>query len=130
MGETKVRFAHESEHRLAELLDFYGITWEYEPVEFILDWDETGRPSAAFRPDFYLPDHDLYLELTTLRQELVTRKNHKVRRLGELYPDIQVKILYRRDYANLVLKARLGSQLSQSFGAGVPSRLGASTKSA
>lgn len=123
-------FAHESERRLAELLDFYAIAWEYEPVEFTLDWDANGRPSAAFRPDFYLPDHDLYLELTTLRQELVTRKNRKVRRLGELYPDIQVKILYRRDYANLVLKARLGAQLSESFGARGTSRLGASTKSA
>ncbi len=104
---SAVRFAHESERCLAALLDFYGIAWEYEPVEFALAWDERGRPCSAFRPDFYLPDHDLFLELTTLRQELVTRKNRKVRRLRELHPDLTVKVLYRRDYANLVLKTRL-----------------------
>jgi hypoxanthine phosphoribosyltransferase len=101
------RFAHESEERLAELLDFYGVAWEYEPVEFVLHWDEQGRPASAFRPDFYLPEHGLFLELTTLRQELVTRKNRKLRRLQELYPEVSVRILYRRDYANLLVKAGL-----------------------
>ena len=106
---SRARFAHESERRLAQLLDFYGIAWEYEPVEFVLAWDGEGRPAAAFRPDFYLPDQRLFLELTTLRQELVTRKNAKVRRLAELHPEIVVKVLYRRDYANLMLKVRLAS---------------------
>ncbi len=101
------RFAHDSERRLAQLLDFYGIEWEYEPVEFVLEWDADGRPTSAFRPDFYLPEHRLFLELTTLRQDLVTRKNAKVRRLAALHPEISVKILYRRDYANLMLKVRL-----------------------
>lgn len=106
------RFAHESERRLAQLLDFYGIEWEYEPVEFVLDWDLEGRPTSAFRPDFYLPEHQLFLELTTLRQDLVTRKNAKVRRLAALHPEISVKILYRRDYANLMLKVRLAGSSS------------------
>jgi len=78
-------------------------------VEFVLGWDERGRPNWAFRPDFYLPDHDQFLELTTLRQDLVTPKNRKLRRLAELYPDVKVRILYRRDHANMVLKARLAS---------------------
>ena len=89
------------------MFDFYGITWEYEPVEFILNWHDDGRPRSAFRPDFYLPQHDLFVELTTLRQELVTRKNRKLRRLQELYPEVRVRILYRRDYANLLMKAGL-----------------------
>jgi hypothetical protein len=110
---AQVRFAHESEQRLAQLLDFYGVAWEYEPVEFVLDWDEAGHPLSAFRPDFYLPDHEMFIELTTLRQELVTRKNRKVRRLKELHPEIVVRILYRRDYANLLLKAGLLSSAGQ-----------------
>ncbi|MCU1489307.1 MAG: uncharacterized protein JWM85_712 [Acidimicrobiaceae bacterium] len=101
------RFAHPSEAKLAELLDFYGVRYEYEPVEFTLAWDERGRPCSAFRPDFYLPDENLFLELTTLRQDLVTRKNRKLRRLAELYPEVRVRMLYRRDYANLLLKADL-----------------------
>jgi hypoxanthine phosphoribosyltransferase len=100
-----VRFAHESERRLAELFDFYRLTWEYEPVSFALSWGADGAVTMAFRPDFYLPDLDLFIELTTLRQELVTRKNRKVRRLRELHPGINLKILYRRDYNNLLFKA-------------------------
>ncbi len=104
-----MRFAHDSEARLAALFDFYGIRWEYEPVEFVLAWDAAGRPAAAFRPDFYLPEHSLFVELTTLRQDLVTRKHAKVRRLAELYPGIQVRVLHRKDYAHIVLKEHLAA---------------------
>lgn len=102
-----VHFAHESERRLAELFDTAGLLWQYEPVEFVLEWGEDGRPASAFRPDFYLPERDLFIELTTLRQQLVTRKNRKIRRLRELYPEIRVKILYRRDYLEIVGSNRL-----------------------
>ena len=99
-----VAFAHESEQHFAELLDFYGVRWEYEPVEFVLEWHEDRTPAAAFRPDFYLPDHGCFIELTTLSQKLVTRKNAKVRRLRELHPEIEVKLLYQRDYLALLGK--------------------------
>jgi hypothetical protein len=80
------------------------VDWEYEPTEFILEWDADGRPAQAFRPDFYLPAHDLYIEITTMNQRLVTKKNRKSRRLRELYPDVAIKILYQRDYLNLLVK--------------------------
>jgi hypoxanthine phosphoribosyltransferase len=108
-----IRFAHPSEEKLAELLDFYGVRWEYEPVEFVLAWDREGRPAAAFRPDFYLPEQNCFLELTTLRQELVTRKNRKLRRLAELYPAVTVRLLYRRDYAQMLLRAELVGRARQ-----------------
>jgi hypoxanthine phosphoribosyltransferase len=103
-----VRFAHDSEREFAALLDFYGIAWEYEPVEFVLEWDDRGQAVSAFRPDFYLPEHGVFVEMTTLRQDLVTRKNRKVRRLGELYPEVRIKVLYRRDVAQLGSKYGLG----------------------
>lgn len=99
-----VRFAHNSERQFAKLLDFYGVLWEYEPVEFVLERDRKGQPSAAFRPDFYLPAHDLFIEITTLNQKLVTKKNRKVRRLSELHPEVRVKVLYQRDYLSLLVK--------------------------
>jgi hypothetical protein len=102
------RFAHESEGRFARILDFYGVPWEYEPVEFALQWDATGRPTAGFRPDFWLPDQRLFVELTTLNQPLVTKKNGKVRRLLQLYPDVRVKLLYQRDILGLLAKYGLG----------------------
>ena len=86
------------------LLDFYGIAWEYEPTTFTLEWDRQDRPVQAFSPDFYLPAYDLYIEITTLNQKLVTKKNRKVRRLRELYPDVKIKIFYQRDYLNLLVK--------------------------
>jgi hypothetical protein len=102
-----VQFAHESERHVANLLDFYGVRWEYEPVQFVLDWDQSGRPASAFRPDFYLPDHGCFVEVTTLNQRLVTRKNAKVRKMKELYPEIEVKLLYQRDLLALATKYHL-----------------------
>lgn len=95
-------FAHPSEAELARLLDFYQVRWVYEARSFPLEWDDEGNIVEAFTPDFYLPDYDMYLELTTLKQSLVTKKNKKIRRFRELYPDINLKILYGRDYRNLL----------------------------
>ncbi len=103
-------FAHPAEAEFARLLDFYRIPWLYEPVSFALAWEgEHEQPSEMFTPDFYLPDHDVYIELTTMKQSLVTKKNRKVRRLRELYPDINVKLLYRRDYQQLLAQYGYGA---------------------
>ena len=99
-----MRFAHNSERQFAKLLDFYAITWQYEPRTFVIERDVAGNPAQAFTPDFYLPDYDLYIEITTLNQKLVTKKNRKVRRLKELYPDVNIKIFYQKDFRNLLLK--------------------------
>lgn len=86
------------------MLDFYQVRWEYEQRSFPLAWNEQGVPTESFTPDFYLPEFDLYVELTTLRQPLVTRKNRKLRRLRELYPQVRVKLLYRNDVHKLLSK--------------------------
>ena len=88
-----VDFAHDSERQFAKLLDFYDIAWEYEPREFAIEWDDAGEPIKFFRPDFYLPDEDMYIEITTMNQKLVTKKNRKVRLLRELYPDVTLQDL-------------------------------------
>jgi hypothetical protein len=99
-----VRFAHHSERQFARLLDFYQIDWEYEPTSFDLERDKEGKVVQKFTPDFYLPQYDLYIEITTLNQKLVTKKNRKVRRLRERYPEVNCKIFYQRDYLSLVTK--------------------------
>lgn len=99
---ARTRFAHPSERLFAALLDVYDIRWEYEPVEFALRWDEGGSPVAGFRPDFWLPDHRCFVELTTADQRLVTRKNAKVRRLRQLYPEVDIAVVYQRDYLALL----------------------------
>jgi hypothetical protein len=99
-----ITFAHNSERQFARLLDFYRVEWEYEPTAFPVEWDTAGHVTQQFRPDFYLPRFDLYIEITTLNQRLVTKKNRKVRRLRELYPDVHIKVLYQRDYLSLLAK--------------------------
>ncbi|HYY64060.1 MAG TPA: hypothetical protein VE688_05560 [Gaiellaceae bacterium] len=101
------RFANDAEREYARLLDFYGIPWEYEPRTFALEEDEDGRVREAFTPDFYLPEQDLFVELTVMKQALVTRKNRKLRKLRERYPDIRIKLFYRRDIERLAQRFRL-----------------------
>src|SRR5213593_2751984 len=100
-GGERPRFANRAELECAKLLDYYGVPWEYEPRTFVLETDDDGRVSEAFTPDFYLPEQDLYLEVTVMKQSLVTRKNRKLRKLRKLYPDVKVKVFYRRDIARL-----------------------------
>ena len=89
---------------MARILDFYAVRWEYEPDTFPILWNLDGEVVESFSPDFYLPDLDLYLEMTTLRQKLVRKKNRKLRRLRELYPHINIKLFYARDFRALMLK--------------------------
>ena len=100
-GSEAPRFANRVELECAKVLDYYGIPWEYEPRTFVLEQDEDGRVLEAFTPDFYLPEQDLYLEITVMKQALVTRKNRKLRKLRERYPDVNVKLFYRRDIERL-----------------------------
>ncbi len=99
---TMPSFAHPSEKEFAKVLDFYRIKWEYEPRSFLLKADKNGMVKEEFTPDFYLPELDLYIELTTLKQKLVTKKNRKLRRLKKLYPDVNIKLFYGRDYNKLL----------------------------
>jgi hypoxanthine phosphoribosyltransferase len=98
------RFAHASEAELARILDYYGVRWEYEPHVFPIRWNPDGQVVESFAPDFYLPDLDLYVELTTLKQSLVRRKNRKLRHLRALYPMVRIKLFYARDFRALLLK--------------------------
>ena len=100
----RVAFAHNAERQLARLLDFYRVRWEYEPHTFVLETAEDGSTTSAFSPDFFLPDHARYIEVTTLNQKLVTKKHRKLRRLRELHPLIDVTLLYQRDYLALLVK--------------------------
>jgi hypothetical protein len=118
-------FAHASEAEMARILDFYRITWVYEPHTFPILWNLEGDVTESFSPDFWLPDLDLYLEMTTLRQKLVRKKNRKLRRIRELYPDLRIKLFYARDFRALMLKfGRLAmvDALSGSSGQVVPDR--------
>jgi hypoxanthine phosphoribosyltransferase len=106
-GSEPPRFANRSELECAKILDFYGVPWDYEPRSFVLERDAEGRIVSAFTPDFYLPEQDLYIEVTVMKQSLVTRKNRKLRELQRLYPGVRVKLFYRRDIESLAQRYRL-----------------------
>ena len=106
-GEVSLKhkvFVHPSEEIFAHLLDFYRIAWEYEPRSFPLQWDKDGKVLGAFTPDFYLPEFDLYVELTTMKQALVTKKNRKIRLLRQIYPGVSIQVFYQKDFQNLIFK--------------------------
>jgi hypoxanthine phosphoribosyltransferase len=94
---SRVTFAHASEAELARLFDFYRITWEYEPRSFPIVWNDRGRPVEFFTPDFYLPEHDLYVEVTVAKPARNTRKNRKLRLMRSHHPLVTVKLFTRRD---------------------------------
>jgi hypothetical protein len=101
LGSDTPLFQNEAELECAKILDYYGIPWLYEPRTFELEVDKDGRVLEAFAPDFYLPEQDLYLEITVMKQSLVTRKNRKLRKLKERYPDVNIKLFYKRDIERL-----------------------------
>jgi hypothetical protein len=110
---TSFTFSHPVEEAFAKILDFYGIAWEYEPRSFPLEWDAENNVTEAFTPDFYLPEQDLYLELTTLRPKLATFKNRRLRRMKELYPEINIKLFKRREMHKMMVKFGLEQEAVQ-----------------
>jgi hypothetical protein len=109
-------FAHPSEEEFSRILDFYQLEWEYEPHSFPLERSEQGEVIEAFSPDFYLPQYDLYIELTTIRQKLIAKKNRKIRLLKELYPDVNIKLVNRSAFGELLLKYGLQGQQGELVG--------------
>lgn len=97
-------FAHPSEEMFAQMMDFYGIDWQYEPRTFPTEWDSAGNTVEAFSPDFYLPEMDLYVELTFMKQSLTRHKNRKLKRMKELYPEVNVRVFYQKDIEDLIFK--------------------------
>jgi hypothetical protein len=106
-GVEQPRFANRAELECAKVLDFHGVPWQYEPRTFTLEHDDAGSVKEAFTPDFYLPEQDLYLEVTVMKQSLVTRKNRKLRKLREKYPGVKIKLFYKRDVERLAQRYRL-----------------------
>lgn len=109
-------FIHPIEAAFARILDFYGVEWEYEPRTFPLKWDKDGNVIEAFKPDFYLPGQNLYVELTTLRPKLTQRKNRKLKRVKELYPDLNIKLFKRRELRNMMLRFGMSEEAERIFG--------------
>ena len=113
LHERNKEFGHPSEEVFANLLDFYRIAWEYEPRSFPLQWDKDGKVQEAFTPDFYLPEFDMYVELTTMKQANVTKKNRKIRLLRAIYPHVNIQVFYQKDVQDLVIKYGLPERLAQ-----------------
>jgi hypoxanthine phosphoribosyltransferase len=107
LGTRPPRFANDAELECAKVLDYHGVPWDYEPRTFVLERDDDGRVLEAFTPDFFLPEQDLYLEITVMKQSLVTRKNRKLRKLRQLYPGVRVKLFYKRDIERLAERYHL-----------------------
>lgn len=105
-------FKNETEEEFARILDMFNIEWIYEPKTFPVEWDAEGNVTMAISPDFYLPRFNLYLELTTMDQKYVTKKNKKMRLVRELYPGTNIRIVYKKDFNELVNRLKLAGGLT------------------
>lgn len=114
----RAQFGHPSEEIFANLLDFYRVSWQYEARSFPIQWDKDGNVLEAFTPDFYLPEFDLYVELTTMKQANVTRKNRKIKLLRAIYPHVNIQVFYQKDFQNLIFKHGLHERELAPAGAG------------
>lgn len=104
LGDSAPQFANRSEEECARILDYYRIPWMYEPRTFVLERDNDGNVVEAFTPDFYLPEQDLFIEVTTMKQAHVTKKNMKIRKIKELFPEVNIKLFYKKDFLKLAQK--------------------------
>jgi len=109
-------YKHSIEAVFARILDYYGVAWEYEPRTFPLLWDKEGNVVEAFKPDFYLPQQNLYVERTTLRPKLTGKKNRKLKKVKELYPEINIKLFKRRELRNMMLRFGMVDEAEKIFG--------------
>ena len=109
-----VTFKNEAEEEFARILSMYNIEWLYEPKTFPVEWDAEGNVTMAISPDFYLPHFNLYLELTTMDQRYVTKKNKKMRLVRELYPGTNIRIVYKKDFNELLDRLKLSSGITES----------------
>lgn len=100
-------FKNPSEAEFARILDMYQIAWKYEPRTFPVEWDAEGNITLAFSPDFYLTQFDTYLELTTMNQKYVTEKNRKLKKVRELYPGTNIRIVYKKDFISLIERFKM-----------------------
>jgi hypothetical protein len=114
----RMQFGHPSEAIFANLLDFYRIAWEYEAHSFPIQWDKEGHVLEAFTPDFYLPEFDMFVELTTMKQANVTKKNRKVKLLRTIYPHVNIQVFYQKDFQNLIFKHGLADRVLAAAPAG------------
>jgi hypoxanthine phosphoribosyltransferase len=106
---SRAPFAHASEAELARIFDFYRIAWQYEPRSFPISWNEEGQPVEFFTPDFYIPEYDLYIEVTVAKPVRNNRKNRKLRLLRSHHPRVNVKLFTRRDVERVFSRLKRAS---------------------
>lgn len=79
-----------AESNWADFFEKCGVHFEYEPHLF-----ELG-PNRGFKPDFWFPVSDTYIEVTMTRH--INRKNKKLKQAREMYPDKTFMMLTRHEH--------------------------------
>jgi len=101
--ESPVEFAYAFEGAFARTLDQHGITWQYKPRTFAVEWDNEGNFVDSLTPDFYLPLIDLYVELIGPDRSEAAVKAKKVRLLRQQKPGLQIEMV-RASGSSLILR--------------------------
>ncbi len=104
VGAAKtIRFMSPKEVEFANLLERFDLPWSCEPTRFVLALHDNGTEKIAFQPDFYLPNQQLYLELTSspYNGSAGKDKHRKVRLLSSIDSTAQVILLCQAELQEL-----------------------------
>lgn len=102
---TKIQLRASYEPRVATCLDKLNITWKYELKAFPL---EINDRKTTYRPDFYLPEYNIWLESKGYWRD---RSYLKVKEFCVLYPDEILKVLYLKDIKQLETSIEKGEMI-------------------
>lgn len=81
----------DSEQFVADTLRSSGLRAFYEPREFTLTLQ--GKGKSALRPDFYLPRHDVYLEISQGNVLNINHKRAKIANAHKNHPGIWIILI-------------------------------------
>lgn len=75
----------------AKFLDYSGIKWQYEPKAFDLG-------NSTYRPDFYIPEWDLYIEIKGYWRDDAKKKYKLFKKLN---PKVRINVLNKKDLKSI-----------------------------
>ena len=107
-------YAHEYEEQFAEILETLNIEYEYEPKTFVIHSNGNGEIKKGFTPDFYLPELDLYVEVTSMHGNSCNKKNRKIVAIKEIY-DADAILLKKPKINKIFWKFRKGYLTKENF---------------
>ena len=105
IGGQRCYFKSAWEANTARLLEFQKRTWQYEPKTF---WFEAIRRGVrSYKPDFYLPKEDIYIEV---KGYLDAKSKTKLKRMAKYHPKVKIEV-WDSEFFKAIARQGLGRMI-------------------